>query len=142
MKKPTGIAPLTFTGYIFLILVVLLSGSCGTDLSDDPAGQTDVREKFLGTWNVNDQPARLNYQVTIIKSPANPSHFLLENFADLGKTATGLVVNKTVILDQQEVGGGFTAEGSGSYISGDKLEFEFFLNDGIDKELRKAIFSR
>lgn len=126
-----------------LILALVLSGlfiinSCAV-ASDD---NSDVIEKFFGTWSVNDQASRLNYTVTIKANPSNSAEVLLTNFADLGTTAVGLVVGSSVVIDTQSLGSEYTVSGSGSYINSNKLEFVFQLNDGIDIESRKATFTK
>jgi len=129
-----------YTG-ILVMMVVFMTSSCGTsDLNNDPG--TGDRDKFFGTWSVSDQPARLNYQVTIKKSVTSSDQVILQNFADLGNNAVGLVVGNSIVIDTQDLGGGYSTEGSGDYIDKNKLQFEFFLDDGIDKELRKATFTR
>lgn len=122
---------------IFLIGILLL-GSCAT--TDE--GETDDIEKYIGTWSVSDQPARINYNVTIEANPSNSAEILLNNFADLGTSAVGLVVGNLVVIDNQSLGSGYSVSGSGSYIHGSKLEFNFDLNDGIDNEPRVAIFTK
>ena len=115
------------------------------DLSDvdvDPGNPDDDVQKFVGSWSVWDQPARLNYSVTIKRSPADEERVILENFADMGTSASGLVVNNNIVIDEQDLDTGIKTEGSGLFKNENKLEFEFFLDDGIDKELRKAVFSR
>lgn len=125
---------------ILVIVFILLIASCTTTEPDDEP--KDEVGKFLGTWNVSDQPARLNYVVTIERSPTVTDQVLLGNFADLGDDVVGLVVNNTIVIDQQDIAGGFKTDGSGNYIDENKLEFEFFLDDGIDKELRQAVFTK
>jgi len=127
--------------FIFAVLLFLIA-SCGVNDIDGNQDNDDKVEKFLGTWNVSDQPARLNYIVAIERSPLYSDRVLLDNFADLGNKAIGLVVDNTIVIDQQDIGIGFTTEGSGNYINENKLEFEFFLDDGIDKELRRAAFTK
>jgi len=127
--------------FIFAVLLFLIA-SCGVDDIDGNQDNDDKVEKFLGTWNVSDQPARLNYIVAIERSPLYSDRVLLDNFADLGNKAIGLVVDNTIVIDQQDIGNGFTTEGSGNYINENKLEFEFLLDDGIDKELRRATFAK
>lgn len=125
---------------ILVIGLILMITSCETtDPADDPVDQV---EKFIGTWNVSDQPARLNYVVNIERSPVFGDRVILVNFADMGNSAIGFVVNNTIVIDEQEIGVGFKTEGSGTFINDQLLEFEFFLDDGIDKELRKAIFTK
>lgn len=127
--------------FIFSALLFLIT-SCGVSDIDGNQGNDDKVEKFLGTWNVSDQPERLNYVVTIQRSPLYADRVLMENFADLGSDAIGLVVDNTIVIDQQDIGNGFKTEGSGNYINENKLEFEFFLDDGIEKELRRAAFTK
>ena len=122
---------------IFLI-GILLTGSCA--ITDE--GETDDIEKYIGTWSVSDQPARINYNVTIEANPSNSAEILLNNFADLGNTAVGLVVGNSVVIDEQSLGSDYFVSGSGSYINNGKLEFNFDLNDGIDNESRIAVFTK
>ncbi|MCF6171916.1 MAG: hypothetical protein L3J66_13140 [Bacteroidales bacterium] len=122
-----------------LIVFSLFATDCTTT---DGNANDDPLDKFLGVWQVSDQAARLNYEVVIQRNPANSAELLLENFADLGGTAVGLVVGSEVIIDKQTIAGGYQAEGSGSYISSSRLDFGYELDDGIDKEKRKAVFSR
>lgn len=128
---------------IFFISIVFFVASCGDFGYDDGPAVDDKVEKFVGTWNVSDQPARLNYSVKIERSPINSDDYvILNNFGDLGGSAVGLIVQNTIVIDVQGIGSGFKAEGSGVYTNENKIEFEFFLDDGIDKELRKATFTK
>jgi hypothetical protein len=128
---------------LLLVSFLIFAASCGDfGIEDNPAIDDKV-EKFLGTWSVSDQPARLNYTVKIERSPINADEYvILNNFGDLGGSAVGLVVQNTIVIDNQGIGNGFKAEGSGNYLSEKKMEFEFFLDDGIEKELRKATFTK
>ena len=130
---------------IKILFVASLFMIAACDLSDvdvDPGNPDDDVQKFVGSWSVWDQPARLNYSVTIKRSPADEERVILENFADMGTSASGLVVNNNIVIDEQDLDTGIKTEGSGVFKNENKLEFEFFLDDGIDKELRKAVFSR
>jgi hypothetical protein len=132
-----SIIKLLFVALLFLI------ASCGTSDKDGGSDKSDDKvEKFLGTWNVSDQPARLNYIVKIKPSPLSSDKVIMDNFADLGGSAIGLVVNNTIVIDKQEIRNGFKSEGSGDYVNENKLQFEFFLDDGIDNELRKATYTK
>ena len=128
-----------FTRFLIPIVVsvfALFMGSCAT--TEDDSNDID---KYIGTWNVNDIPSRINYNVTIQANPSNSAEILLNNFADLG-TAIGLVVGNSIVIDNQTIGTDYTVSGSGSYINSSKLEFTFDLNDGIDIESREAIFTK
>jgi len=126
----------------FAIALLLLFSvgfiGCGTTTTDDD----DPVEKYLGTWQVSDQPARLNYEVKIDRNPSNTAEVLLRNFADFGGTAIGLVVGNSIVIDKQSVGDEYKVEGTGSYINSGELRFDYQLDDGIDNEDRKSVFTR
>ncbi len=122
---------------VFLLSVFLL-GSCAITTEDE----SDDIEKYTGTWSVSDQSARINYSVTITANPSNSAEILLNNFADLGTTAVGLVIGNSVVIDNQSLGSDYSVDGDGHYINSGKLEFNFNLNDGIDNEVRVAIFTK
>ena len=121
-----------------MVAVMLFFASC---IPDDNADLNPM-DKFLGTWSVSDNAVRLNYQVTISANPLNSAEVLLSNFADLGKSAVGLVVGNTIVVEGQTLVGSYSVSGTGSYVSDTKLSFNYELNDGIDVESRKATFSR
>lgn len=121
---------------VFLILTTIFS--C-TETNEDPG---DDIQDFVGTWNVSDQSARINYQVEIISNPSNSAEVLLNNFADLGTSAVGLVVGSSVIIDNQSLGSGYSTSGSGTLENKNKLVISFDLNDGIDNQSRIATFTR
>ena len=125
-----------------IILIILLAQSCQTDGLIDSGGQTDEVKKFLGVWSVSDQPARLNYYVTIERDPVYANQVYLNNFADAGDKAIGLVVGDKIVIDRQNVGNGYSSTGEGQYINSKNLKFEFLLDDGIDSEARKASFAK
>ena len=127
-----------FKAVTVFITVVLTFNSCAP--TDD--NELNPITKFVGTWSVNDQPARLNYEVTIDYNPLNSAEVVLKNFADLGNSAVGLVVGNTIVIDSQVLSGDNSVSGSGSYINENKLSFNYQLDNGIDKESRVAIFSK
>ncbi len=124
------------TTLLFCALTMISSCALEDDNPSDPI------EKYLGTWNVNDQAGRINYVVTIQRNPAQSSYVLLQNFADMGESADGLVVEDHIIIEKQDIGSGYFCSGTGTYKSKYELGFEFILDDGIDTEPRKAVFSR
>ena len=127
-----------FKSVAVFITVVLLFNSCAP--TDD--NELNPITKFIGTWSVNDQAARLNYEVTIDYNPLNSAEVLLKNFADLGNSAVGLVVGNTIVIDNQVLSGDNSVSGSGSYINQNKLSFNYQLDNGIDTESGVAIFSK
>ncbi|MCF8349189.1 MAG: hypothetical protein K9G61_10290 [Bacteroidales bacterium] len=121
-----------------MVSVMLFFASC---IPDDNSDLNPV-DKFLGTWSVSDNAVRLNYQVTISSNPLNSAEVLMSNFADLGKSAVGLVVGNTIVVEGQTLVGNYLVSGTGSYVSDSRLNFNYELNDGIDVETRQATFSR
>jgi len=122
---------------ILIVFGLFIMQSCAVTSDDD---EGDDIEKYIGTWHVTDNAARINYNVTITANPSNSAEILLNNFADLNSSAVGLVVGNSVVLDSQSLGSGYSVSGSGSYVNNGKLEFSFFLDDGIDAESRVATF--
>lgn len=124
---------------VLLFTLLAAVSSCTVDDTSDP---TDPIDKFLGTWNVSDQAARINYAVTIQRDPNHSAYVLLNNFADMGGNAKGLVVGDNIIIETQDIGNDFLCSGTGTYKTKYELEFLFMLDDGIETEQRKAVFSR
>ena len=124
---------------ILFLAFLLVFQACAVEDDNNP---DDPIDKFLGTWNVSDQPARINYTVTIVRNPSQSANVLLNNFADMGESADGLVVGNTIIIDKQNIGNDFLCNGTGTHKSANQLEFIFVLDDGIDLENRKAIFTK
>jgi hypothetical protein len=131
----------TTTKYFTIVLLLIFSLGfigCGTSTTDDD----DPIDKYLGTWQVSDQPARLNYEVIIAPNPANSAEVLLKNFADLGGAAVGLVVGNSIVIDKQTIANKYKVEGTGTYIGSKELRFDYQLDDGIDNESRKSVFTK
>jgi hypothetical protein len=126
-------------GTLAFLFLIVMTTSCEVD-PDVVDGQQDEVAKFLGTWSVSDQPARLNYYVTIERDPVYENQVFLQNFADAGDKAIGLVSGNRIVIDKQSIGSGYSTSGEGLYISAKSLSFEFLLDDGIDNDLRKATF--
>ncbi len=113
----------------------------GCDISADEPGGTDpdYAQKYLGTWHVTDNIVRLNYDVTIERSAQSNTNIVLNNFGDLNRPVYGIATNNGVVITSQDVKD-YTIEGSGTYINSKKLKFTYSFSDGIDKEMRDAVF--
>lgn len=120
------------------LIITLLMFSC----TDTPDNGGDDIQKYVGTWSVSDQSARINYSVIITANPSNSAEILLENFAGLGSTAIALVIDNSLAIDSQSLTQGYSVSGSGNYVNSKKLVINFDLNDGIDNEQRVATFTR
>ncbi len=113
-----------------IILVIILSFFSCTETDND----SDDIQRFVGTWTVDEQEARLNYQISIIRNPSNSAEILIKNYANLGLSAKALIVGSSAVIDQQSLGSGYSTSGSGSLLNSKKLVINFALDDGIDKK--------
>ena len=127
---------------IFFIVLIISFYACGDTLDLNPGNSTENVSKFLGTWHVSDQADRLNYDVEIKRSTNDSTSIILENFADMGGSAIGMVIGNNVVISLQPIGGGMKSEGTGVYLSANELKFNFTLDDGIDSESRLAFFNK
>jgi len=84
--------------------VFFLLESCAITTEDE----SNNIEKYTGSWSVSDQPARINYSVTITANPSNSAEILLNNFAYLGTTVVGLVIGNSVVIDNQSLGSDYS----------------------------------
>ncbi len=125
-----------------LLMSVFIFGSCNPDDTSGGGGGTpDIVAKYLGTWHVTDNKAKLNYDVTIERDVLYDTKIVMNNFAGLGSHIKGDVVGNTVVIDKQTVND-YTVEGTGSYSSNTLMKFSYLLSDGIDDEMRDATFAK
>ncbi|MBT3174248.1 MAG: hypothetical protein HN336_05330 [Lentimicrobiaceae bacterium] len=128
--------------YLYPMLIAIFTLSISSCTDDDLMEEDDYIQQYVGTWSVNDQPARINYDVTIIAKPSNSSEIIMTNFANLGTSASALVIGNSLVIELQDLGSEYTVSGSGIYVNSKKLEFSFELINGIESESRTALFSR
>jgi len=126
---------------IILTLPFFMISCLDDDDYPNNGGGTDLAEKFLGVWHVYEPDKKLNYDVTIKRHLNSNTDVDLINFADVGN-AKGMCVNNTIVIENQQLGNYYTVEGTGYYENKKKLTFSYTLSDGIDSEVRTAIFTR
>ena len=129
--------------YGAVVVMLLNFSSCNPDDTSGGGGggTPDVVAKYLGTWHVTDNKAKINYDVTIERDVLYDTKVVLKNFAGLGSHVSGEVVGSAMVIDKQTVGG-YSVEGTGSYSSSKLMRFSYLLSDGIDDEMRDATFTR
>ena len=68
----------------------------------------------------------------------------LSNFAGLGGRIDGEVVGNTIIISNQLIGSSdYTVkDGTGTYIDATRIDFTYTLDDGIDTQVRNAVFTK
>ena len=129
---------------LFACSMILFLASC--EENEDIPGQDD-RSKFLGTWNINangTQSGHLAYSIEILAGGSSPAQVNMKNFDFQGNsTSTFAEVDGSnlVILPDNQVVGGDTLSGTGSYSNG-QLTFNYTVRDGITVDVVTATGTR
>jgi hypothetical protein len=123
-----------------VLLIIIGVSSCAED-TEFPIDQDEL-EKFIGIWSVSDNALKINYEVNIERSATNTSKVILNNFAGSGDAAEGLVAGKSIVISYQEVGQSWYVNGTGTYVSDSRLDFNYTLDIGGNEEERRAVFTK
>jgi hypothetical protein len=114
-------------------------------LPDEDVNPDDPVAKFLGTWKVNENCRKLNYDVDIVADPSNSAQVLIYNFGNPGPgydPAVGLVVTNSVYVSTQTIGEGWTVSGTGSYQVDGTISWDYTLIIGPSTLDCSALFSK
>lgn len=126
-----------------VLLLVMLFPACLPE--DDPVNPGDPRDKFLGTWKVNETCSRMNYTVQITPDPSNSSQVLIANFGNPGPgydPAVAIVTSGTITVTSQTIGEGWTVSGTGAYLQNGTIDWVYTLVIGPSVMDCSALFSR
>ena len=120
-------------------MILLLTYSCKKDEDEQII---DVRDNFVGNWNVNDHIlAKQNYQVKIYKDANNSQKVRLVNFHGTLDTAFAYIDAKSITITQQEIGQThLTTAGSGLMTGTTKIDFQYYINDGAQQDTMVATY--
>ena len=125
------------------MFILLFSTCLPVDEDVDP---DDPNAKFLGTWRVNENCNRMNYDVEIVTDPGNSAQVLLYNFGNPGPgydPAVGLVVSNTIYISSQTIGEGWTLNNcSGTYESNGTIIWNYELTIPPNNYTCSATFSK
>ena len=123
---------------LVIILGILISGmllwqSCTKDSS--LTGDIDAREAFVGNWSVTDVCSKQTYGVNIQLNANNSAEVIIENFANLGQSATAVIADNSIYVEKQDVGNGYSVSGNG-LLSGEVIAWPAynFETDGESTE--------
>lgn len=111
----------------FFIFAMFIS--CDSSDDNNPSPVPDVREKFVGSWNVTEDCAKGNYIASIEKDPSNSAQLLLFNFADSKSSEpdTAIAVSDKAAMYGQTNSEGWLLEGIGTYQDDGTIVWEFSL---------------
>lgn len=124
-----------------LLPAISLLSACDPDTENDP-NPADPREKFLGTWTVQENKKKLTYEVLITESPTNSSEVLISNFYNVGIKPFAIITTSTITCPVQSFQSQqITINGAGTYTSG-KIYWTYYVNDGADLDTINAVYSR
>ena len=131
--------------YIFfsIVLFAIVLG-CSKDDDDDNNPFVDPRDKFVGTWSVNNESCNSRrYQVSISNDPSNSSQVLLSNFAfsQASDPDTALITGNNITLPLQFNSEKWQIKGDGKYES-NKIQWTYTLVISGDQQQCTATYTK
>jgi hypothetical protein len=119
---------------VLLAFLPMLFSSCELDEDDDPFA--DPRDKFNGTWRLNESEAKSSmafYNILISVDPGNTSQVLIRNFANTGNNhaAYGIVTTNRITVPAQTIAS-LDVSGTGVLSSIIRMNWTYSVNDGAD----------
>ncbi len=119
---------------VLLAFLPVLFVSCELDEDDGPLA--DPRDKFIGTWRLNESEAKSSmafYNILISIDPGNTSQVLIRNFANTGNqhAAYGIVTSNRITVPAQTIAL-LDVSGSGVLASNNRMNWTYSVNDGAD----------
>ncbi len=109
---------------------VFLFTACDTSDDNNPSPVPDARDKFTGTWQVNDEICiKGKYVVGITRDPSNSAQVLISNFAfsNTSQPDTAIVAGSSIVVYKQKNSEGWSIEGNGFYKSNGSIEWTYTL---------------
>lgn len=116
---------------LFLVIMLFLSfGGCDTGDDNNPSPVPDARDKYTGTWAVNNESCgKSKYQVIIEKDPSNSAQALIRNFgfSSAAEPDTAIVAGNSIVVYQQYNSEGWLVQGQGSYQDNGDIKWTYSL---------------
>lgn len=125
---------------LFIVLAFFTLNACTVD-EEDPGA--DPRDKYLGTWTVQESgKKKLTYEVEIAADPFNSVQVLISNFYNFGIQPYAIVTTSTLTVPTQSFASeGLTVWGSGSYAN-NKISWVYYVNDGANQDTIISTYTR
>jgi hypothetical protein len=106
---------------------------------------SDVRDKFIGTWLLSESPVArsISYQIQIEYDQSNSSRVTISNMGNLGgdKEVFALATTSRIIIESQDVNG-IIIEGTGTLNSNSQMTWVYSVRGGGDIENFEAIATK
>jgi hypothetical protein len=121
----------TFTFALIMLLTTFQMFSCKENDTKDT--NIDPREKFIGTWSVDESCVRPTYDVEITIDESNSSRVWLINFADAppgSPQAYGTVNGNQINIPEQTIGDGWIINGIGTLHENGKIVWAYYIEIG------------
>lgn len=127
----------------YLLMAILLV-SCDDSDDNNPSPPPDARDKFIASWNVNDQCNKGNYVVSISVDPGNSAQVLINNFANSGASQpdTAIVAGNNIVIPAQSNSEGWLISGNGDYNVDGTISWVFTLVISGYQESCTATYSK
>lgn len=130
-----------FKIFIFFSLIAAFF-ACEDDSIVNPEND---RDKFIGTWEVNENCQRNSYTVTIEADPTNSAQVIINNFWLIGyqeEPPYAIVAGNNIVIPKQFITNNNDIEvtGGGDY-SKEEITWNFTVNDGADLYTCDATYS-
>lgn len=124
---------------LFLFISMFPLFSCDPNAGDPTA---DARDKFIGTWNVQETgKKKINYQVQITADPSNSVQVFISNFYNFGIKPYAIATTNTLTVPQQVFSTeGIRVWGSGSY-SSNTINWVYYVNDGANQDTIHSVYT-
>ena len=126
-----------------MLVALLQITSCTDTETADP--ETDDREKFLGTWTVDESCLRLNYEVDITPADGSDIKVWLDNFAFPGPDyppAYGIVNGNQINLPEQTIGDNWKINGIGTMQATGKIMWAYYIEIGANGHNCEAEYNK
>jgi len=123
-----------------MLLALLSFNACTVD-EEDPG--TDPRDKYIGTWTVQETgKKKLTYQVEITADPFNSVQVLISNFYNFSIQPYAVATTNTLTVPTQSFASeGITVWGSGSY-SNNTISWVYYVNDGANQDTIVSTYTK
>ncbi len=128
---------------INLIVIGFFLVSVFISCTKDPVEEViDVRDKYVGSWSVNDHTlSKANYISRISKDAQNNRKIWIHNFHGLLDSAFAYVEGNNIELPQQMVSDQ-TTKGEASMQTNQQITWSYWVNDGAQQDTISAVYQK